>query len=302
MTKEFKSAFIAIVGRPNAGKSTIVNRITGEKISITSKKPQTTRTRLLAILNREDYQIVFFDTPGVHRSKSKLGDYMNSVAMRTIGEVDAAVLVLDAQKGYGKPEERIIEELVRKEIPTILAINKIDLIAKEELLPLIAQLSEKMDFAAVIPISASKGDAVDALTDEIKSFMTESPRYYPEDSITDKTEREIAAEMIREKLLRLLDKEIPHGTAIEVFEMKDAGDIINISANIYCEKATHKAIIIGKGGSMLKKIGTYARQDMEKFFEKKVFLSMWVKVKDDWRNNNFMLKTLGFAQDSMDKE
>ena len=297
MTNEFRSAFIAIVGRPNVGKSTLMNKLTGEKISIISNKPQTTRTKILSILNGEDHQIVFVDTPGVHRPKTKLGDYMNSVALGTIGEVDAAVLVTDAQKGFGIPEEKISAELKKKEIPTVLLINKIDLIKKEEILPLIADMSVKMDFAAIVPISAKTGDGVDTVKEEIMKFLIPGPAFYPRDSITDKTERELAAEMIREKILRLLDEEIPHGTAVEVFEMKTKNNVVSINANVYCEKPSHKAIIIGKGGSMLKKIGSYARQDLEEFLGKKVFLTLWVKVKDDWRNNNFTLKSFGFREE-----
>lgn len=297
MNKEFKSAFIAVVGRPNAGKSTIINKITGEKISIISQKPQTTRNKILAILNKEQYQLVFVDTPGVHRSASKLGDYMNNAAFRAIGEVDAAIFVLDAEKGFGIPEDRIIKELTDKEIPTILAINKIDTIKKEEILPLIAEASGKMEFDAVIPLSALHSDGVSTLLSEAEKFLQPGPMYYPEDIITDRTEREIAADIIREKLLRLLDKEIPHGTAIEVYEMRDNGKILNIGANIYCEKESHKSIIIGKGGAMLKKVGTYAREDMEKFFDKKINLTTWVKVKDGWRNDNYMLRNLGFTDE-----
>ena len=294
---EFKSAFIAVVGRPNAGKSTIINAIAGEKISIISKKPQTTRNKILAIVNEEDFQIVFVDTPGVHREKTKLGEYMNRVALGSISEVDAAVLVIDAQKGFGIPEEKICEELKREKIPTVLAINKIDAVKKEDVLPLIAKAGEFMEFDNIVPLSALHKDGVDILFGEIQKFLIEGPMYYPDDMITDRTEREIAAETIREKLLRLLDQEIPHGTAIDVFEMKDEENILRISANIYCEKKAHKAIIIGKGGQMLKKVGSYARADMEAFFGKKVFLTMWVKVKDGWRNDNFMLKSLGFTKE-----
>ena len=297
MTSDFKSAFIAMVGRPNVGKSTLMNSITGEKISIISNKPQTTRNKILSILNEEDYQIIFVDTPGVHRSKTKLGDYMNKVALGAIGEVDAAVLVTDALKGFGIPEDKITDELKKKEIPTILIINKIDLIKKEEILPLIADMSTKMDFEAVIPISAKQGDGVDGVKNELMKFLVPGPAFYPQDAITDRTEREIAAEMIREKILRLLDEEIPHGTAVEVFEMKTKRGVVSINANIYCEKASHKSIIIGKGGAMLKKIGSYARQDLENFLGKKVYLSLWVKVKDDWRNDNFTLKNFGFTEE-----
>jgi GTP-binding protein Era len=294
---EFKSAFIAVVGRPNVGKSTIINKITGEKVSIITKKPQTTRTRILAILNKPGYQIVFVDTPGVHRARNRLGNYMNDTALRTIGEVDAAIFVVDAVKGFGIPEEKIVNELKTKEIPTILAINKIDAVNKESLLPMIAKASEQMDYKAVVPLSALYSDGVDILLSEAEKFLLPGPMFYPEDAITDKTEREMAAEMIREKLLRLLDEEVPHGTAVEIYEMKDMGRFINIGANIYCESASHKPIILGKGGAMLKKIGTYAREDMESFFGRKVNLTTWVKVKDDWRNDSFMLKSLGFTSE-----
>ncbi len=294
---EFKSAFIAVVGRPNAGKSTIINAIAGEKISIISKKPQTTRNKILAIVTEEDYQIIFVDTPGVHREKTKLGTYMNSVALGSISEVDAAVLVIDAEKGFGIPEEKIAEQLKKENIPTVLAINKVDAVKKEEILPLMAKAGEIMSFQQIVPLSALHNDGVDILFEEIKKFMIEGPMYYPDDMITDRTEREIAAETIREKLLRLLDQEIPHGTAIDVYQMRDEENILRISANIYCEKKAHKAIIIGKGGSMLKKVGSYARADMEKFFGKKVYLTMWVKVKDGWRDDNFMLKSLGFTKE-----
>ena len=294
---EFKSAFIAVVGRPNAGKSTIINAIAGEKISIISKKPQTTRNKILAIVTEEDYQIIFVDTPGVHREKTKLGTYMNSVALGSISEVDAAVLVIDAEKGFGIPEEKIAEQLKKENSPTVLAINKVDAVKKEEILPLMAKAGEIMSFQQIVPLSALHNDGVDILFEEIKKFMIEGPMYYPDDMITDRTEREIAAETIREKLLRLLDQEIPHGTAIDVYQMRDEENILRISANIYCEKKAHKAIIIGKGGSMLKKVGSYARADMEKFFGKKVYLTMWVKVKDGWRDDNFMLKSLGFTKE-----
>lgn len=297
MTGDFKSAFIAMVGRPNVGKSTLINKLAGEKISIISSKPQTTRNKILAILNEEDYQVVFVDTPGVHRPKTKLGDYMNNVALGVIGEVDAAVLVADVQKGFGIPEEKIVGELKKKEIPTILVINKIDLVKKNEILPIIADMSSKMDFAAVIPVSARHDDGVAQVKEEILKFLIPGPMFYPQDTITDRTEREIAAEIIREKLLRLLDEEIPHGTAIEILEMKTKNKTVHVTANIYCEKASHKSIIIGKNGSMLKTIGTYARSDLEDFLGKQVYLSLWVKVKDDWRNSNFMLKSFGFGDE-----
>ncbi len=293
--ENFKSGFIAIVGRPNAGKSTILNRLVGAKIAITTAKPQTTRNQILGILNGDEYQMVFVDTPGVHRSKTRLGDFMNHAAIGAISSVDAALLMADATRGFGPAEERIIEELTAKKIPAVLGLNKIDRMTREALLPQIAAYAEKYDFSAIIPISAKTGDGVEILLDELQKFLLPGPMYYPEDMITDKTEREIMAEFIREKLLSYLDQEIPHGTAVEIAEMKDEKKVCRISADIVCEKASHKSIIIGKGGMMLKRIGTAARQEAEAFFGKKIYLQLFVKVKDDWRNSNFMLKNLGYS-------
>ena len=293
--ENFKSGFIAIVGRPNAGKSTILNRLVGAKIAITTAKPQTTRNQILGILNGEDYQMVFVDTPGVHRSKTRLGDYMNHAAIGAIDSVDAALLMADATKGFGMAEERIIQELKAKNIPAILGLNKIDRMTREALLPQIAAFSEKFEFTAIVPLSAKTGDGAEILLEELKKFLIPGPMYYPEDMITDKTEREIMAEFIREKLLSYLDQEIPHGTAVEIMEMKDSKKICRISADIVCEKASHKSIIIGKGGAMLKRVGTAAREEAEEFFGKKIYLQLFVKVKDDWRNSNYMLRNLGFS-------
>lgn len=295
MDTNFKSGFIAIVGRPNAGKSTILNRLVGAKIAITTAKPQTTRDRILGILSEDDFQMIFVDTPGVHRSKTRLGDYMNHAAIGAIESVDAALLMADATRGIGPAEERIIAELTAKQIPAILGLNKIDRISREALLPQIAAYSEKFAFTDIIPISAKTGDGVEILLDALKKFLIPGPMYYPADMITDKTEREIMAEFIREKLLSYLDQEIPHGTAVEVVEMKDTKKVCRISADIICEKDSHKSIIIGKGGAMLKRVGTAAREEAEHFFGKKIFLELFVKVKDDWRNSNFMLKNLGFT-------
>ncbi len=294
---EFKSGFIAIVGRPNAGKSTLLNKILGEKIAIISSKPQTTRNKILGIFTEEDCQIIFVDTPGVHRPRTSLGEFMINEVKSAIGGVDAAILVVDAGREVGDAEEEIIKNLKAQNIPAILAVNKVDAVQKENMLPIIAKLSGMYNFDDVIPISAKHGDGVDLLLDSIKKHLEEGPMYYPEDMITDKTEREIASEVIREKLLRLLDKEIPHGTAVEINAMHDEENIVKIEANIYCEKSSHKQIIIGKGGAQLKKVGTYAREDLEKFFGKKVYLQLWVKVKESWRNNNFMLKTFGYTEE-----
>lgn len=296
--EQTKSGFIAIVGRPNAGKSTILNHLCGAKIAITTPKPQTTRTQILGILNGENTQLVFVDTPGVHRAKTRLGDFMNSTAIGAIDAVDAVLLMADATRGFGEPEARILEECKRKQMPAVLALNKIDLVSREALLPLIDTFSKAFDFSAIVPVSAKTGDGADLLLKELESFLMPGPFYYPEDMITDKTEREIMAEFIREKLLCYLEQEIPHGTAVEVLEMKDEKNMLRIAANIVCEKASHKSIIIGHGGSMIRRVGQAARLDAEKFFGKKIYLQLWVKVKDDWRNSNFMLKSLGF----LDKE
>ncbi|MDD6309316.1 MAG: GTPase Era [Clostridia bacterium] len=294
--EETKSGFIAIVGRPNAGKSTILNRLCGAKIAITTPKPQTTRTQILGILHGENYQMVFVDTPGIHLPKTRLGTYMNHAAIGAIESVDAAILAADASRGLGAPEERIMEELRTKHIPAVLALNKIDLVQPEALLPQMAAYAEKFDFTAIIPLSAKTGDGAALLLEELEKFLAPGPFYYPEDMITDKTEREIMAEFIREKLLQFLEQEIPHGIAVEILEMKDTKGATHVSANIICEKSSHKSIIIGKGGSMMKRVGRHARLDAEEFFGKKIYLQLWVKVKDDWRNSNFMLKSLGFTE------
>lgn len=291
--KIFKSGFVAIIGRPNTGKSTLLNKITGDKLAIVSNKPQTTRNAILAIETTEDYQLIFVDTPGVHKPKTKLGEYMNKVVTDTITDVDAAVMVVDASHNPGEQEKSIINQLSERKIPAILVINKVDLAEKEGILPIIAAYSELYDFSAIIPMSALK-ERADKVVSEVLSLISEGPMYYPPDQMTDMPERGIAAEMIREKILRLFDKEVPHGTAVEIEKFTDEESLLTIEAAIYCEKNSHKAIIIGKGGEALKRVGSYARADMEKFFGKKVFLKLWVKVRADWRNRESDLKTLGF--------
>lgn len=291
--KNFKSGFVAIVGRPNTGKSTLLNKITGDKIAIVSNKPQTTRNAILAIDTKDTYQLIFVDTPGVHKPKTRLGEYMNKVVSDTISDVDAAVMVSDSTKEIGEQEKKIIAQLKERSIPTVLVLNKTDTVEKEKLLPLIAEYSALYDFSAVIPMSALKEPA-DKVISEVLKLMPEGPLYYPEDQMTNMPEKDIAAEMIREKILRLFDKEVPHGTAVEIEKFSDEDKLLTIEAAIYCEKSSHKAIIIGKGGEALKRVGSYARSDMEKFFGKKVFLKLWVKVRSDWRNRESDLKTLGF--------
>lgn len=291
--KAFKSGFVAIVGRPNTGKSTLLNKITGDKLAIVSNKPQTTRNAILAIETTDDYQLIFVDTPGVHKPKTKLGEYMNKVVSDTITDVDAAVMVVDAAKEIGEQEKSIIEQLKARKIPTILVINKVDAVEKEKILPLIAGYSELYDFAEVLPMSALR-ERADKVVSAVLSLIGEGPMYYPADQMTDMPEKTIASEIIREKILRLFDKEVPHGTAVEIEKFTDNENLLSIEAAIYCEKNSHKAIIIGKGGEALKRVGSYARADMEKFFGKKVYLRLWVKVRSDWRNTESDLKTLGF--------
>ncbi len=289
----FRSGFVAIVGRPNTGKSTLLNKITGEKLAIVSNKPQTTRNAILTIKTTAEYQMIFVDTPGVHKPKTRLGNYMNKVVTDSITDVDAALLVCDAKEAVGEAEKTLIEKLKEKQIPTILVLNKVDLVEKETLLPKIAEYAALYDFFAVLPLCALRDSALTVINEVVK-LLPEGPMYYPEEQMTDRTERQIAAEIVREKLLRLFDKEVPHGTAVEIEAFKEEDGLLRVEAAIYCEKASHKAIIIGKRGEALKRVGSYARADMEKFFGQKVYLKLWVKVRADWRNRESDLKTLGF--------
>ena len=292
-----KTAMITIAGRPNVGKSTLTNYLVGEKIAIVSNKPQTTRNRICGIVTREETQFVFVDTPGYHRSRTKLGDYMVNVARESIADVDATILVVEPVANVGGQEEDLIAKIKASRSPAILAINKIDTVEKEELLAVIAAYSQAADFDAIIPISAKTGDGVDALLDVCEKYAQESPFLFPDDMTTDQPERQVMAEIIREKLLWTLDKEIPHGTAVEItkFSERDSG-IIDIDATIYCEKASHKGIIIGKQGAMLKKISSMARADCEKFMGTKVFLTTWVKVKENWRDSDFLVRNFGYSE------
>ena len=292
-----KTAMITIAGRPNVGKSTLTNFLVGEKIAIVSNKPQTTRNRICGIVTRDETQFVFVDTPGYHRSRTKLGDYMVNVARESIADVDATILVVEPVANVGGQEEDLIAKIKASKSPAILAINKIDTVEKEELLAVIAAYSQYADFDAIIPISAKTGDGVQALLDVCEKFAQESPFLFPDDMTTDQPERQVMAEIIREKLLWTLDKEIPHGTAVEItrFSERDSG-IIDIDATIYCEKASHKGIIIGKQGAMLKKISSMARADCEKFMGTKVFLTTWVKVKENWRDSDFLVRNFGYSE------
>lgn len=292
-----KSAFIAIVGRPNVGKSSILNKMLGQKIAIVSSKPQTTRTRIMGVLTEEETQLVFIDTPGIHKPRTELGKYMVKSVNESVSGVDACLLVTEACKDITDTELKLIEKFKSMDVPAILAINKIDTVKeKSELMLQIARYSEKYDFEAVVPVSAQNNSGIDDLKSELKKLAQEGGHLFDEDTLTDQPERVLAAEMIREKMLRLLDKEIPHGTAVVVERMKtrEDKDIIDMDATIYCERDSHKGIIIGKQGAMLKKIGSYARQDMESFFNCKVNLTMWVKVKEDWRNREGLLRSFGF--------
>lgn len=292
----YKSGFVSIIGVPNVGKSTLLNQIAGQKIAIISDKPQTTRNKILAIHTTDTEQIVFTDTPGIHKPHNRLGEYMVRVAKESMTDTDVLLFVVDATKKIQETERSIAEGLHALGIPCILVINKVDAVRKETLLPLIADYSSLYPFEEIVPISAKTGDGTDILLDKIKGYLEEGPQFYYEDMVTDQPEKQIAAEIIREKLLWLLDKEVPHGIAIEVSKMQELSEITNIYVTIYCEKASHKGIIIGKGGEMLKKIGSLARGDIEKMLDKKVYLELWVRVKPDWRNNNYLMKNFGFGE------
>ena len=292
----YKSGFVSIIGVPNVGKSTLLNQIVGQKIAIISDKPQTTRNKILASHTTDTEQIIFTDTPGIHKPHNRLGEYMVRVAKESMTDTDVLLLVVDATKKIQEAEREIAENLHALGIPCILVINKVDAVRKETLLPLIADYSSLYPFEEIVPISAKTGDGTELLLEKIKGYLEEGPQFYYEDMVTDQPEKQIAAEIIREKLLWLLDKEVPHGIAIEVSKMQELPKITNIYVTIYCEKASHKGIIIGKGGEMLKKIGSLARGDIEKMLDKKVYLELWVRVKPDWRNNNYLMKNFGFGE------
>lgn len=302
MNTNDKSAFVAIVGRPNVGKSSILNRLLGQKIAIVSSKPQTTRNRITGVLTDGEYQLVFFDTPGMHKPKNSLGKYMVRSVNESVGGVDCCMLVVEAGKEPTNTELALIEKFKSLEMPAILAINKIDsLKEKDALMKQILDYTKLYNFDAVVPVSAQDGSGMDELLDELKKQSSEGGHYFDDDTLTDQPERVIAAEIIREKILRLCDKEIPHGTAVVIEKMKTRDNgILDIDATIFCERDTHKRIIIGKNGTMLKKISTFARQDIENFFDCKVFLQTWVKVKEDWRNRAQILQNFGFDEKNFD--
>lgn len=292
-----KTAMITIAGRPNVGKSTLTNYLVGEKIAIVSNKPQTTRNRICGIVTKADTQFVFVDTPGFHKARTKLGDYMVNVTKSSIADVDLTVMMVEPIASIGPQEQGLIEQLNASKCPVVLAINKIDSVEKDVLLEVIDIYSKAANFSAIIPISAKTGDGVDQLLKECEKFAVESPFLFPEDSTTDQPERQVMAEIIREKLLWTLDREVPHGTAVEItkFSERDNG-IIDIDATIYCEKASHKGIIIGKQGAMLKKISSMARTDCEKFMGTRVYLTTWVKVKENWRDSDFLVRNFGYRE------
>ena len=292
-----KTAMITIAGRPNVGKSTLTNYLVGEKIAIVSNKPQTTRNRICGIVTRGNLQFVFMDTPGYHKARTKLGDYMVNTVRESISDVDATILVVEPIASIGVQEEALIERIRSSRCPAILAINKIDTVEKDKLLEVIAVYSAAGVFDAIIPISAKTGDGVEELLKECEKYAQEGPFLFPDDVTTDQPERQVMAEIIREKLLWCLDKEIPHGTAVEIttFSERDNG-IIDLDATIYCEKASHKGIIIGKHGDMLKKISSLARADCEKFMGTKVYLTTWVKVKENWRDSDFLVRNFGYSE------
>jgi GTP-binding protein Era len=294
-----KNAMITIAGRPNVGKSTLTNALVGEKVAIVSNKPQTTRNRITAILNRGATQFVFMDTPGFHRARTKLGEYMDTVVRESVADVDAVVLVVEPIPSVGPQEEELIGRIKANGMPAVLVINKIDTVPKQELLGVISAYAAAADFAGIVPVSAKTGEGLGVLLDVLENLAEEGPQLFPEDMITDQPEKQICAELVREKLLWCLEKEVPHGTAVEVTKFSERDDgIIDMDVTIYCEKASHKGIIIGKKGAMLKQIGEMARKDIEAFMGTKVFLTTWVKVKENWRDNMPLLRNFGFSNNN----
>ena len=291
-----KSGIITICGRPNVGKSTLTNALVGEKVAIVSSKPQTTRNRICAILNRGDTQFVFMDTPGLHKAHTRLGDYMVDVVRKSVADVDGVMLLVEPIAHIGEPEQELIARIRTLGVPAALVINKIDTVEKEDLLAVMAVYGGACDWDAVVPISARTGEGVEDLLEVLSRWIPEGPQLFPDDVVTDQPERQVMAEIVREKLLRNLNKEIPHGTAVEVtkFSQRDSG-VIDCHVTIYCEKESHKGIIIGKGGAMLKKVSSEARQDMERFMGDKIYLETWVKVKENWRDNPAAIQNFGYT-------
>ena len=292
-----KTAVVSVVGRPNVGKSTLTNKLVGQKVAIVSSKPQTTRTRITGLLNKNGTQYVFLDTPGLHKPRTQLGDYMCKVVTDTVSEVDAAMLVVEPIANIGPAEESLIAQIKAHHMPAALVINKIDTVKKEELLNVIATYAAAHEFEAVVPISARTGEGLDDLLGELSKYAIEGPQLFPEDMVSDQPERQLVAEIIREKMLRLLDREVPHGVAVGIERWHEREDgLVEINAVIYCEKASHKGIIIGKQGAMLREIGKQARGDIERMLDAKVYLELWVKVKEGWRNNQYQMRNFGYEE------
>ena len=292
-----RCAMITVCGRPNVGKSTLTNALVGEKVAIVSNKPQTTRSRITAIVNRGDTQFVLLDTPGFHKPRTRLGDYMVNVVKESVADVDCVLLLVEPVASLGPQEEALIERIRASGVPALLVINKIDTVDKSRLLEVMAVYARAYDFDAILPVAALSGEGLDELLDEMEKYAVEGPHLFPEDMITDQPERQICAELVREKLLKCLDKEIPHGTAVEVTRFSEREDgILDLEVTIYCEKDSHKGIIIGKKGAMLKKIGELARADIEAFMGAKVYLQTWVKLKENWRDSAVQLRNFGFTE------
>ena len=297
MRADYKSGFVTLIGRPNVGKSTLMNHLIVQKIAITSNKPQTTRNRIQTVLTTEEGQIVFVDTPGIHKAKNKLGEYMVNVAERTLNEVDVVLWLVEPSTFIGAGEKHIVEQLGRVKTPVVLVINKVDMVKKEEVLTFIDAYRKIYDFAEIVPVSARSGENTEELVKVIMKYLPYGPQFYDEDTITDQPERQIVAELIREKALHALNDEIPHGIAVAIDSMKYRKKIVDIDATIICERDSHKGIIIGKQGSMLKKIGSTARFEIERMLDLKVNLQLWVKVKKDWRDSDFLIKNFGYTKD-----
>ena len=297
MNQNFKSGFVTLIGRPNVGKSTLMNHLIGQKIAITSNKPQTTRNRIQTVLTTREGQIVFVDTPGIHKAKNKLGEYMVNVAERTLNEVDVVLWLVEPTTYVGAGEQHIISQLKRVKTPVVLVINKVDMVKKEEVLPTILAYKNLYDFAEIVPVSARNGQNTDELIKVILKYLPYGPQFYDEDTITDQPERQIVAELIREKALHSLNEEIPHGIAVAIDRMKMNNKVMHIDATIICERDSHKGIIIGKQGAMLKKIGSTARYEIERMLDCKVNLKLWVKVKKDWRDSEFLMKNFGYREE-----
>ena len=299
MRENFRSGFATLIGRPNVGKSTLMNRLIGQKIAITSNKPQTTRNRIQTVLTTEEGQIVFLDTPGIHKAKNKLGEYMVNIAERSLNEVDVVLWLVEPSTFIGAGERHIIDQLKKVKTPVILVINKIDMVKKEDLLPAIDLYRKEYDFAEIVPVSARSGDNTDELVKVILNYLPYGPQFYDEETVTDQPERQIVAELIREKALHSLNEEIPHGIAVAIDRMKMERKVMHIDATIICERDSHKGIIIGKQGAMLKKIGSTARYEIERLLDCKVNLKLWVKVQKNWRDSDYLMKNFGYREDEL---